>query len=63
MKLSELRKRLGLSQRALAKSIGLTSSAITQYEKGKRIPNVDIICKLAVALNVSEQEIILCFKK
>lgn len=62
MKLSELRRSAGMSQRELAKSVGLTAPAITQYETGKRNPNIAMICRLAKALKVSEQEIILCLK-
>lgn len=63
MKLSDLRKKAGLSQRELAKNIGITGPAIAQYEKKKRLPNLKIVGKLALVLNVSEQEIIDCFSE
>ena len=63
MKLSDLRKKAGLSQRELAKNIGITGPAIAQYEKKKRLPNLKIVGKLALALNVSKQDIIDCFSE
>ena len=63
MKLSDLRKKAGLSQRDLAKNIGITGPAIAQSEKKKRLPNLKIVGKLALALNVSKQDIIDCFSE
>ena len=47
------RQKLGLSRATLAQKIGITEAAIGQYERGTRTPQIDIICKIADALNVS----------
>lgn len=47
-KIAQCRAEAGLSQRALAKKSGLTAPAISQYESGKRVPNLKCfisICK------------------
>jgi Zn-dependent peptidase ImmA (M78 family)/DNA-binding XRE family transcriptional regulator len=41
-----------LSKKKLAEKIGITSMAISHYEKGSRTPNTQILYKLAEALNV-----------
>jgi transcriptional regulator with XRE-family HTH domain len=40
--LRDWRKRQGLTQQALAEALGLTSSAITKYEKGSQRPRPDL---------------------
>lgn len=51
--LSKRREALGLSQTKLAELSGLTRQMISFVEKGRRIPTVDSIAKLATALNAS----------
>lgn len=48
-----LRKRRGLSQAALAEKIGISQSALGNYERGTRAPDKDIIVALARFFNVS----------
>lgn len=62
MKLRELRKMSSLTQQQLADLIGVGQSTITLYEKKMRMPKIITICKIAKALNVSEQEVLDCFK-
>lgn len=52
-RLKEAREEQGLSQRALAEEAGLTPSAISQFEAGKREPSFGSIVKLARALELS----------
>ncbi|MDR0846719.1 MAG: XRE family transcriptional regulator [Lactobacillales bacterium] len=52
-RIRELRKENGLTQNALAKAIGVTSSAIANYEKGFRTPKQDQMVKMAQLFNVS----------
>lgn len=52
-RLKEAREQKGLSQRSLADEAGLTPSAISQFEAGKREPSFSSIVKLARALGVS----------
>ncbi|HDM71002.1 MAG TPA: LexA family transcriptional regulator [Thermotogales bacterium] len=48
-----LRERNNMSQRELAEKLGLSTMAISNYELGKREPDVDTIMKLARIFNVS----------
>lgn len=63
MTLKELREKQNLTQEELAKLIGVGQSAITQYEKKRRSPNVLRIIKLSKVLNVDISEIVKCFKE
>ena len=56
--LKKLREDKGLSQTDFAKIIGLTRSAISMYELGKREPNLDTLEKFANFFNVSIDELI-----
>jgi transcriptional regulator with XRE-family HTH domain len=46
------REQRGLSQRALSRKIGLTNSAVWQWEQGKAIPRPEIVAKLEAALDL-----------
>lgn len=59
--LKQLRLDRKLSQAQLGKLIGLSDVAICYYEKGKRVPNLPTMKKLANALQVDVQDIINCF--
>lgn len=52
-RLRQLREEKGLLQRELAESLNLSRVAITQYEQGRRVPEVDILVKLADFFMVS----------
>ena len=52
-RLKELRAQKGLSQAQLAKATGLSQSAITYWETGKRIPNASAVIILARFFDVS----------
>ncbi|XFA98664.1 helix-turn-helix domain-containing protein [Candidatus Izemoplasma sp. B36] len=56
--LKELRTKKGLTQRELAKEIGLTHQAISRWENGKSIPDVDVLRILAKFYDVSVDEIL-----
>ena len=51
--LKEARLRSGLSQKEVAKNIGVAKSTYSLYESGNREPNVNTIKKIADCLNVS----------
>jgi transcriptional regulator with XRE-family HTH domain len=54
-----LREEKGLSQKALAKRVGVTDAYITMLETGKRKnPSLDILKKLAKALGVPVTELL-----
>jgi transcriptional regulator with XRE-family HTH domain len=52
-RLVQLRKQKGLSQQALADTIGLHSTQIKRYEAGTNQPSLEALKKMAVALGVS----------
>ena len=49
-KLEKLRKKKNLTQEELGKLVGVTCRAISHYEKGRRFPKKEILCKLAEVL-------------
>jgi transcriptional regulator with XRE-family HTH domain len=57
-RLARLRKELGLSQLDLAKKVGLIQVLISNYELDKLRPRMDIIVRLAIALEVSTDELL-----
>lgn len=48
------RNKLGLTQEALAKKVGTSREHVVDIERGKKIPKVTTIAKLAYALRVRE---------
>lgn len=52
-KLKELRKEKGVSQKEVAKAIGITLSAYSNYEQGTREPSYTILKNLCIYYNVS----------
>lgn len=57
-RLSALRKKKGLTQQALADLIGVQMLQVHRYEAGVSQPTLEVIRKLAVALNVTADELI-----
>lgn len=53
LRLLELRKNRGVSQKALASELGISDAAITMMEKGKRFPSFEILIALADYFNCS----------
>ncbi|GAB5547836.1 MAG: hypothetical protein SangKO_075960 [Sandaracinaceae bacterium] len=49
-RLTLARERRGATKRALAERVGLSSVAITQFEKGERTPGENTLLSLAQAL-------------
>ena len=47
MSLTAQRKKAGLTQMDVAKALGITDSAVNQWEKGKTFPNTKQLPKLA----------------
>jgi transcriptional regulator with XRE-family HTH domain len=52
-RLKELRKARGLSQKALAQSVGMSDTGIQNYELETRTPNADVVIKLSDFFGVS----------
>lgn len=57
-KIKELREDSGMSQADLARLAGLAPAAISRYELGTRQPSVDVIVKIAAALNASPYSLV-----
>jgi len=53
MRIKELREEKGLSQTKLAQALGFNQRTISDYETGKREPNVETIKKLCKYFGVS----------
>lgn len=56
-RIRRLRKDVDMTQRELADEVGLTESAIRNYERGIRVPSDEQIEKIARALDVSADSI------
>jgi transcriptional regulator with XRE-family HTH domain len=57
--IKQRRMELGLSQRALAKRVGVTDAYITQLEtREPNNPSLDVLKKLAKALKVTVAELV-----
>lgn len=48
-----LRKEIGITQTELAEKIFVNKSMISAYEKGKRMPSLDVLIQLSSIFNVS----------
>lgn len=57
-RIARLRKKQGLSQIELAEKIGIGSSIITDYERGKAHLYDDLVARFALALDISTDEIL-----
>ncbi len=54
-----LRRKKGLSQRAVARLLGISPTNVMNYEKGVHSPSVAILAKLAAIFNVSTDFLLL----
>jgi len=52
-RLSELRKKKGISQEVLARHLGTQGPAIGRYERGTAKPTIEVAAKIAKVLEVS----------
>lgn len=56
--IAELRRKQGLTQKALADTLGVTDKAVSKWERGLSYPDIAILPGLAEILGVSEGEIL-----
>ncbi len=56
--LYKYRKEKGLTQRELAKALGVTQASITQYESGARKPDIVKLKKLAAILGCTTDQLL-----
>lgn len=54
----KLRKAKGLKQKELAEMVGLSESAISQLESGKRFPSYETLLKIAEALDCESSDLL-----
>lgn len=55
--LKDLRDYHGISQRELARRVGVGKTTIGEAERGDRLPNVETAIRIARALNTTVEEI------
>jgi transcriptional regulator with XRE-family HTH domain len=58
-KIVDLRKERNLTQKELAKSIGVHFSHISRYERGISLPSIDVVKKIAQVFSVSTDYLLL----
>lgn len=58
MVIREKRIAMGMSQQKLAHMCGLSHAAISRYEAGKRMPNIETAFKLAKALHCTVDDLV-----
>jgi transcriptional regulator with XRE-family HTH domain len=56
--LKEIRQQKNITQAELADILGITQSALSQFENGKVVPTVERLIEFAVILNVTLDELI-----
>lgn len=60
--LKEARENAGLTQKALAELIGISTTAVSKYENGELIPNKDVLIKMSTVLGESINMITMKFE-
>ena len=56
--LKDLRGKMRISQRTLAKKLGIQPSAVSAYEHGEKLPTVEKLIKIADFFDVSTDELL-----
>ncbi len=57
IRLKEIRKQKGITQKELAEKLGISPQRLSNYEKGKRRLPADIAILISRELNISVEEI------
>mgnify|MGYP002510789644 CR=1 FL=1 len=58
IRIAALRKKAGLSQTALAEKLGVSAQAVSKWESGKNLPDIDLFCELAWLFDMTVDSII-----
>ena len=58
VKISVLRKKAGLSQAELAEKLSISPQAVSKWESGKNLPDIDTFCELAWLFNTTLDSIV-----
>lgn len=53
MRIKEFREAQGIKQKELAAMIGIAPNTLSQYENGKREPDIETVKRMAATLNVT----------
>ena len=61
MKFKELLKEVDLNGAQLARRIGVSTEAVSQWVRGAAYPNLDRVPEIAKALGVSVERVLSCF--
>lgn len=56
----ELRIKRGLTQSELAKTVGVTQTAVSQWEIGLVLPSLETLMRLTKALDCKVEELVSC---
>ncbi|MGN0743243.1 MAG: helix-turn-helix domain-containing protein [Candidatus Fimadaptatus sp.] len=56
--LSRIRRERGLTQAALANKLNVVRQSVSKWENGTAVPDADMLCRLADALDVSAAELL-----
>ena len=59
-RLKELRKAKGVSQKVLSQAMGMSVVGIQNYERETRVPNANVVIKLAAFFEVSTDYLLGC---
>lgn len=62
-RLQTLRKRTGLSQEGIAEQLHISRQAVSKWEQGQSIPDIDICLKLCGVLKVTPNQLLLGLDK
>ncbi|MCI1965660.1 MAG: helix-turn-helix transcriptional regulator [Oscillospiraceae bacterium] len=57
-KIRQLRRERGMTQKELARRIGVSTSAVGMYEQGRREPDTALLARLAAVLDCSTDELL-----
>lgn len=57
-RIRKYRKKLGISQKELAKRIGVSNGRVSNWEQGLNRPDADMLAELCQALNVSPSSLL-----
>lgn len=52
------RKRGNYTQKQFAQALGISAATLSSYEVGKTIPDISLICKIALMFNTTTDEIV-----
>ena len=58
LRISALRKKAGLSQAELAEKLGISPQAVSKWESGKNLPDIDTFCELTWLFNTTLDNIV-----